>query len=477
MGNEVELKLEIAADAFATLEQSGLLGPSADDALLHAIYFDTPDRHLRRHAITLRIRREGKRLIQAVKSAKGASAGLFERGEWEFPVQKWRPVLDGRTPALHALGDAQDTLAAQFDLVVHRNRFIITQDETTVEVALDRGTARVMDRSTAFCEVELELLSGNPAALFALARRIDAVAPVHIGTLGKSERGFRLLGPVKRAEKSGNIPLLASHSPDVACAQVFAACLKQYRLNESILLQRREPEAVHQARVALRRLRTARTVFAELLGPDRQSRKLDTRLRSLGREYGKVRDLDVLIERTVDPATRAVLIAKRDRAYRHLTVVLGAPATRHLMLDLSEWIALGPWRTAEFNAAQRATTLATFAGHALNKRLSRVRKRGHHLASLPETARHELRKDVKKLRYAVEFFAALHAPPPAAKRRTKFIAALSDLQHHLGVLNDIHFEQEALGADRPDRSAEQEYHLKRASDARHALLDCKPFWE
>lgn len=476
MGSELELKLEIAADAADELERAGLLGPSVAPVLLHATYYDTADHRLRSHGLSLRIRREGKRLVQAVKASKGAAAGLFDRGEWEFTVPKWRPVVDERTPLARALGPAQAALASQFDLVVHRDSFAITAKDAAIAVALDRGTARAMDRTAAFCEVELELTAGDPAELFALARRIDAAAPVRIGVLTKPERGFRLMGALRHAERAEAVKLHATQSPVAACAQVVAGCLHHYRLNENILLQRREPEAVHQARVALRRLRSALTIFAELL-PDDATARLDAALRDLAREYGKARDLDVLLGRGDQSTELADLIARRDAAHHDLKVTLGAAATRRLTLDLAEWLAIGGWRNAGETAALRAMPLGAFAARALARRLKQVRKHGRHLVELDDAGRHALRKDAKKLRYAVDFLGAIYARGPAAKLRRKFLLALEDLQHNLGELNDLAFEADALGHAAPDRSAERDKLLHKASAARHDLLDCAPFWE
>lgn len=481
MGTEVELKLELAASAADELERAGLFGPSKGHALLHATYFDTAGWHLRTHGMSLRIRLEGKRLIQAVKTLQGSATGLFDRGEWEFPVPGWKPVVDERTPLPRTLGECRDALVAQFDLIVHRDNFLMESGDAAIKVALDRGTARAMERSAAFCEVELELTSGDPAALFALARRVDAVAPVRIGVLTKADRGFRLLDKLRPAEMAGQVGLLPSLTPVAACTQVLASCLRHYRLNEAILLQRPEREAVHQARIALRRLRSARSIFADLLrdaAPENAGKRLDFAVRDLAREYGKVRDLDVLISRAADDEVRARLVEQRARAAQELAVTVGGPATRHLLMDLAEWIAIGPWRDAGAGAGSGVGTmpLPEFAARALDRCLRRVRRHGRHLAELDDAARHEFRKEAKKLRYAVEFFAGIYATGPAARHRRKFLAALEDLQDYLGELNDLVFEQQLLGLAAPDRSAEKTGLLHKADKARHALLDCKLFW-
>ena len=105
-----------------------------------------------------------------------------------------------------------------------------------------------------------------------------------------------------------------------------------------------------------------------------------------------------------------------------------------------------------------------------------MRKHGRHLTELDDEGRHALRKDTKKLRYAVDFFAALWPRGVPAKRKRKFLAALEDLQHLLGELNDLAVEAATLGLAAPDRTEEQARLLRKASEARHELLACEPFW-
>ena len=75
-------------------------------------------------------------------------------------------------------------------------------------------------------------------------------------------------------------------SPD-AFAAIARSCLRQYRLNEDILLRQPTSEAIHQARVALRRLRAAFALFKALLG-DPESVALNHRLRDLARTRGRL---------------------------------------------------------------------------------------------------------------------------------------------------------------------------------------------
>jgi inorganic triphosphatase YgiF len=155
-----------------------------------AIYFDTADGRLKRNGFGLRVRRTGAKRIQTLKSALGDDGG---RDEWEWPVPTDAPdpalLLD--TPA--ALPD-EATLEPQVSVAVSRRMWIVRQGEAVIEVALDAGEVRAAGRREAVLELELELLSGPPVALAALADHLAARVSLTPSAVTKAERGFRLLG-------------------------------------------------------------------------------------------------------------------------------------------------------------------------------------------------------------------------------------------------------------------------------------------
>ncbi len=115
MADEIELKLELTADAAAQIEASGLLAGDPETARHTSIYFDTPDRHLSKAGLSLRIRRSGRKRVQTVKADGASAAGLFARAEWERPLKDDTPVLDDSTPIRAMLGDAADAIAPAFE--------------------------------------------------------------------------------------------------------------------------------------------------------------------------------------------------------------------------------------------------------------------------------------------------------------------------------------------------------------------------
>lgn len=480
MAKEIELKLEVAESGLEALLSSGLLGDACKETDLRAIYFDTPDRAVQALGHSLRIRTGGGAATQTIK-ADDPAAGLFSRGEWELPVAGKRPVADSRTPLSDLLSARLDALIPAFEVPVTRKTFKISSDRAEIEIALDRAEIVAGERSERFCEVELELLSGPSEALFTLANKIDAITPVRISALSKAERGYRLLGALQDSVQAEDIPLDRAMSPVDAFAAIAGACLRQYRLNEAILLDRYVPEAVHQARVGLRRLRSAMVVFKPLVD-DKQRTELNERVGDLARCLGEARDLDVLAGEAALGAIVERLGHARDAAHSAVSRKLKAKATRLLLLDLSQWVADGAWRSDPATAAVRVLPLRELAAKALDKRRRKVSQDGRHFTALDPEARHTVRKDAKKLRYAVEFLAPLFGHK---RRRKAFARALRDLQEQMGTINDRAMAEARLAelglAQTPESEAflsgeDTDRLLQRAAQARHALLDIDPFW-
>lgn len=484
MARETELKLETdGAGITALLEHAASL-PGLRHKTLLATYFDTPAHGLYHAHASLRIRREGRHLIQTLKCGDGGGAGLFIRGEWDSRVAGMVPAPSAEMPPIAALANGGAGLDPIFEVRVERTTARVVRGAARIELAIDRGEVRAADRSAAIHELELELLEGNPAALFVLARAFDAVAPLRIGVISKAERGYRLIGSAPTAHKADPVRLHRNDPLEQAFTAIAASCLRQYRLNEAMLLQRVRPEAVHQARVALRRLRTAMTLFQPLVG-GADCAALNRRLGRLAARLGEVRDLDVLVARSAAGDLRDRLAEARHAAAARLERALTARSPRRLMLDLAEWIALGKWRSDPARTEVRSTPLIDFAGPALDRLRRRVRRHGRHLGKLAPEQRHQLRKDGKKLRYAVDTLGGLYLRGKAGKRRGRFARAVTALQDALGGLNDQAAAATRLAAMGLDQGPEAARLLSgwptgrlldQAAEARHDLLGTEPFW-
>src|ERR1700754_2418493 len=116
---EVEIKLELPGELKKLPLSSNDNDPSQSEDLT-SVYFDTDRLKLRKHGVTLRVRRIGDHYVQTIKASNGE---LFERGEWESEITGDRPDLDAaRGTALQPFidEDFQDELRPIFETRVRR---------------------------------------------------------------------------------------------------------------------------------------------------------------------------------------------------------------------------------------------------------------------------------------------------------------------------------------------------------------------
>ncbi|WP_156679921.1 CHAD domain-containing protein [Sphingomonas profundi] len=437
---ETELKLSASAGAIqAVLADPDLFGGEVRTREQSSTYHDTGARALEAAGLSLRVRRIGDRRIQTVKAEGAGAASLFAREEWERDIPGDVPQLDDITIALTtALGaDQPADLAPVF--VTEVTRTIAERDVagSRIELVADRGRILAGERTAAISEIELELMDGDRGALFALARRIGARAPVRLGVQSKSERGYALLrGQDAKAIRSEPIRLEEGMDAAALFEAIAFACLRHFRLNEDRLLATGRAEPLHQSRVALRRLRSALSIFRPMLA-DAAFERLRGELRWISGLLGEVRNIDVLIPRIDDADTAGRLRAAREDHAATLVAALDSDRMRGLMLDLAEWIVAGAWRDDPETAELRTTPATLFAGNMLDRLRRRIRKRGRDLAEQDEASRHEVRILGKKLRYAGEFFADLFPGKKAVRRRERFLDQVARLQEALGELNDL----------------------------------------
>jgi CHAD domain-containing protein len=105
-------------------------------------------------------------------------------------------------------------------------------------------------------------------------------------------------------------------------------------------------------------------------------------------------------------------------------------AFRVRLLELPETVAR---LSSESDGRHDRSDLRSLAGRALAKHWRRVAKAGRQLDRLTIAERHELRKELKVLRYTAELFSSLYPQ----KIVHQFLAKLRRLQDAFGYLNDV----------------------------------------
>jgi inorganic triphosphatase YgiF len=456
---ESELKLRVDPNDLAAVARSPLLhtqvaGRPATRRLVGA-YFDTADHRLARRQVALRVRRDGRRRIQTLKTARDAASIQADRGEWEVEISGDQPDLkafgDPRVLELVGLALPND-LAPVFTTRVTRRIHEVVWTTAAgascrVELALDRGEIEADGRREPISEIELELREGSPAALFEIAAALRRLVPLRLDGSDKAARGYRLAtGLPTAASAAPRVTLRRGQPVEDALAAILRGCVAHALANEAAAVDGRDIEGVHQVRVALRRLRSAMALFRSAIPEADRQRWQDEARWALGC-LGRARDLDVLLAELLPPLTALrpddpalvvlAAVAREQREGEQLAVRQSVASRRwgDLLLELACWTEGGGWRqaaTADMLAVQRQP-VEELATVDLERGLRRVRKRGRGFKRLDAAGRHRLRIALKKLRYGIEFFADLY-PPKAAGR---YLRATKRLQDRLGQMNDI----------------------------------------
>ena len=364
----LELELTLGGDA-AALDRGWRAavptGGAGSAQRLRSTYYDTGDFRLRRRGFTLRIREEGERLVQTLKSDGPSPAGaVLRRNEWSRPVETHAPTLPvasdparcamrwGRCGLRNSRRHSPPTSCAAPPWSRSRHR---AAARLWVELALDRGEITADGRRDRVSELELELVEGPASALYELAMRLQASAPLCIQTASKAKRGYVLAGGEGYAGfKAPSLALTQGISVDDALGAIFRAGAGQCAANHDAVLDRSDPEGVHQFRVSLRRLRSALSAFATVLPPDDVA-WLEREAKRLIGLLGPARDWDVFITETL-PALRAArpdddalerlaaaAEAERARAYEEAEA-LRAPDYTAFLLRFGQWIETAGWR-------------------------------------------------------------------------------------------------------------------------------------
>jgi len=308
------------------------------------------------------------------------------------------------------------------------------------EMISEKLDIKSYDKEGRFCRVGFRLIEGGAAPLASLLQALADRVPLRLAPQQRWAGAFALLRDAPPAPSKGKTPVMTAETGNAAALRAIArASLAHLLANLHCLEATGAPEAIHQMRVALRRLRSAMSLFRALLH-DPQSQSLRTELRWMQQVLGAARDKDVLMAEILEPVDQlfhsapgyralcAQIEATRqaDRAAM-LTEIKGKRFAKSL-LRLACWLEQVGAGDPVGEEPVRRLALAT-----LNRRHRRVRKHMAQFHTLDETGRHECRIEIKKLRYAIDFFGGVISD----RRSSKMLTQLASLQDVLGLLNDI----------------------------------------
>jgi triphosphatase len=277
--------------------------------------------------------------------------------------------------------------------------------------------------------------------------------------------------------------LVSGISAIEAFKTIANALLAQAQANRVGAIEDRDPEYLHQIRVAVRRLRALCGAYAKIL-PQAALQPFVAELKWLARALGPARDADVFITE-IWPLLRTTLNANpllpqldaRWAAQRHVATTKARRALmsrryQRLMPEFERRLAADTWLT-EASQEQLAVLdgpASDFARRVLERRDRKVRRHGQSITKLDDERLHVLRILIKKLRYAADSFGSLFGSAAA----DGMLDNLSRLQDILGSINDIHVAErhvdEALARRRGPAVTELRAALRLWCDARAKVL-------
>jgi inorganic triphosphatase YgiF len=439
---ELEIRFHVPPDSLQSLRQE-LRRHGARLTRMTAHYFDTPGDALSGRQMSLRLRKEGRRWFQTLKTERSSSVDRFEHNVALRVLSGTMPVLDiARHDGTEAGARLREVLGgATAEALVERCTTDVTRlacqlptPGATVEAALDMGIFCSGERRQPICELELEHRSGDIATLFALARLWRRHGGLWLDARPKAMRGATLVkGLAHGTPVRARAPVLERDMDGSRLLRtVMLSTLDQVLGNASELAAgSSDPEHVHQLRVGVRRLRTVLRELAPLsegfesgwgpalsdsfaqLGAIRDDHTVAVAVRPLLERAGAPKLAWCPVDAVDDPGT-----------------VVRADSFQDTLLDLLRWALSEPASAAPKHAPREAR-------RCLVERLSRLHRQvtrgGKAFEQLPEAKQHQVRKRLKRLRYLAEWAGAMWAHKAMQRYLRRLLPAQDALGHHHDV--------------------------------------------
>ncbi len=442
--NETETKYDAPAGAglpsLDGLPQvTAVSGP--EQQRLEAEYYDTDDLRLLRAGITLRQRSGGDDAGWHLKLPLGQGT----RREIRRPLNGDVRSVPAELASLVRVHTRGAPLRPVARMTTVRQRLVLRDDagKSLAEVAADDVSAQVLGPTTAVSrwqEVEVELTGGDRRLLRAaddLLRHHDGLRPA-----GRAAKLARALGD-RLPEPEGPARLTAS-SP---AGQVVLAYLRAQAgtlMSLDPLVRLDEPDAVHQMRVAGRRLRATLRSFGHILRRDATS-GLAADLKWLGGVLGAARDGEVLdahlrsrlrrapVELRIGPVEARIhghFASVRAAARTELLAALDSDRYFSLLDDLDRLLAEPPL------TAKAASPAADVLPAAARRAFRQADRRMHRAWDAPvgrprNEALHRARKSARRARYATEAMT-----PAVGRKAARFAKRMKQVQSVLGEHQD-----------------------------------------
>ncbi|WP_347019682.1 CHAD domain-containing protein [Acinetobacter calcoaceticus] len=485
---EVELKFQLPESKKKSVQQY-LKKHKAQQIHLQAKYYDTPDRLLAKNGMALRLRKENDLWVQTFKAAGQSHLHRVEEEVFlgkcdQEPDLNLELYQDNKvvTDLLNtALGKEAKKLSLQFETDVQRTYHVFEADNTAIEVCLDDGVVKTATTQSIICEVEFELKQGAVKTLIQFAQQWINRYTLWLDVRSKAERGNLLaLGQAASpAVHAKALTLNKDITAEQALKKIVENCLGQFLPNMAAIADGvAEAEHIHQARVSLRRLRSALKHFSSW--SNEVNPLWEEQIAELFRQLGDTRDEDA-IRTEVLPIIKQhgspeLLLPVSAQPLKELSILFTSSDTIKLLLDLLAFAY------SEEDSKNKRGGLKKHIKKSLDKLHHKVISNAEHFSELEVTQQHKIRKTAKQLRYCVEFISSLYPD----KKVQQYLKQLQPVQNTLGQYNDLFIAEGIFNkAVENDSSfwfalgwvkAKQPHLQKRSAKALQTFSQAETFW-
>lgn len=434
---EIELKFQIPPDKRESILKA-LQRKSVQHTHTQSLYFDNKQFKLFQHSILLKQHLENGQWLQILKFAFNQHTELFEikellpSNENQIQVEYYQKNKHIPKEVRKLISDFTDPLRLQFSTDFERSSTLFNFQNSQIIVELDRGLMQVNQDQFEIYELRFKLKQGTIQDLISFILPRVKRYSLWLDIRSHVQQGFQYAQDQHEIPVQLQMPLHLNKndSTEQALKKVIHHCLQHLLPNSTaIASQQFNSEHVHQARVAIRRLRSALKTFSSW------SQYIDltwqNELANLFRELGTSRDLSMFYEELL-PQLEA----------------LDAPKFKLETLPQHENNKLSDaFKSLSF--ASLVLSLIQFVHQDIHERPSKsiektIHKKLEHLhqaiqsgaenyLNLAVEARHRTRKRLKRLRYSVEFIASLY---DQSSIKT-YLKALKPAQESLGKYNDL----------------------------------------
>lgn len=497
MAIELEMKLAAKPDQINDIKQwfSEQLGKTIDwqRSELVNTYYDTESHKLRELKIGLRVRRDGEKYIQSVKSEGRVVGGLYQRNESETETPNANLDLElVEDPYLQILlEEAQEedgNFRALFRTDFERQFCLLEYQEAQIEIAIDVGEISHKGEQTPICEIELELKAGDATHIFELSNQLIERFALVLSAESKAERGYRLSDEHQVYLRRLDVVPLTAKSPAEGSFETIA----HYGLahwQHYIKLIKRQPKIEYflQLNRALMYMQHLYSVFAPLI-PRHSLSEVRSDWREITQNFSKVQPIALQINWLENAKLYGFefdSLAEQEQGLRDKFIqesndfveYLSSPSYNLKLLHFSRWLYAKEWRDDIKESAKNRLQKEVFP-FAIKQLQHQMLDMTRHLKLKEELQDGDYLSYLPKLYRTLDiglFFGSLFD----SKKRVKFRQNWVDLVANIELFKQLDYVRTSLQAVgvHDERLEETEQDIMDALFAlRTKAFEQNPYW-